>query len=209
MNTPGEDPEASEPDPSQDDLLPARAYQNGDESTSQNENTAQNESTSEEVEEIVSLVFARIENKLEQHLHTQMELPDPDQAADLREKAPEIYNLWIEIARKKAETESYIQSAQYEVPARLARTGRPWALGALVLVLVFCAYLATFGGGAVYIAGIVAAVDLVSMLGLFLGFRPELAADPRRANAKALPRPENEPPRQDPDDPKHLRIELR
>src|SRR6266704_2926571 len=81
-----------------------------------------------EVEHIASLVIARIENKLEQHLHTQMEMPSADQAAELRERAPEVYQAWIDIARQKANTDDYIQRAQYEVPERLARTGRPWAL---------------------------------------------------------------------------------
>jgi hypothetical protein len=142
--------------------------------------------SSEEVEQIASLVFARIENKLEQHLHTQMELPAADQAADLREKAPELYEEWIRIARMKAETEAYMQRAQYEVPERLARSGRPWAYGALLTVLAFCAFIVTYGGAAVYIAGIIAALDLVTMLGFFMGFRPELSPPSRRAR-KAVP----------------------
>jgi hypothetical protein len=126
------------------------------------------------VERLASLVFARVENKLEQHLHTQMELPPAEQAAALREKAPEVYNAWVDIARQKAETEAYVQRAQYDVPAKLGRTGRPWALAALVAVLAFCAYVAHLGGAGVYVGGIIAAINLVSMLGLFLGFRPEL-----------------------------------
>jgi hypothetical protein len=134
-----------------------------------------------EVEQIASLVFARIENKLEQHLHTQMEMPSADQAADLRDRAPEIYQTWIEIARQKADTEAYVQRAQYEVPERLARTGRPWALAALLVVLGFCGYVASLGGAGLYIGGIVAAIDLVTMLGLFFGFRPEFMEQERRS----------------------------
>jgi hypothetical protein len=137
----------------------------------------------EEVEQIANLVFARIENKLEQHLHTQMELPSADQAAELREKAPELYQEWIRIAGIKADTEAFTQRAQYEVPERLARTGRPWAFAALVIVLGFCGYVMTFGGAAVYIAGIIAALDLVTMLSLFMGFRPELLDSARRRKA--------------------------
>jgi hypothetical protein len=141
-----------------------------------------------EVEQIASLVFARIENKLEQHLHTQMEMPSADQAADLRDRAPEVYEAWIDIARQKADTEAYVQRAQYEVPERLARTGRPWALSALVLVLGFCGYVASLGGSAVYVAGIVAALDLVAMMGLFFGFRPALN---KESKEKELPSPES------------------
>jgi hypothetical protein len=176
---PRDEPDTSEEAVSRGDLLPEDESRQGDD-----------EGASEEVEQIASLVIARIENKLEQHLYTQMELPDPDQAAELRDKAPEVYQLWIDIARKKADSEVYVQSAQYQVPERLARTGRPWALAALFLVLVFCAYIASLGGSAVYVAGIIAALDLVAMLGLFLGFRPELAADSRRPSSKALSRKE-------------------
>jgi hypothetical protein len=136
-----------------------------------------------EVEHIVGLVFARIENKLEQHLHTQMEMPSADQAASLRERAPEVYQAWIDIARQKANTEDYIQRAQYQVPASLARSGRPWALGALVLVLAFCGYVASKGGAGIYVGGVVAAFDLAAMLGLFFGYRPEL--DRRRLELEA------------------------
>jgi hypothetical protein len=139
-----------------------------------------------EVEQIASLVFARIENKLEQHLHTQMEMPSADQAAELRDRAPEVYQAWIDIARQKADTEAYIQRAQYEVPERLARSGRPWAIGALVLVLGFCGYVASLGGSGIYVAGVIAALDLVAMLGLFFGFRPTPNLESRSAK-KELP----------------------
>lgn len=139
-----------------------------------------------EVEHIASLVIARIENKLEQHLHTQMEMPSADQAAELRDRAPEVYQAWIDIARQKAETEAFIQRAQYEVPERLARTGRPWALGALILVLVFCGYVASLGRTGIYVAGIIAALDLATMIGLFFGFRPGPDLESRQTK-KALP----------------------
>lgn len=148
------------------------------------------------VDQLASLVFAKIENRLEHHLHTQMEMPSAEQAKRLREDAPEVYKAWIDIARQKADTEAYIQRAQYEVPERLARTGRPWGLVALVCVLGFCAYLASLGGAAVYLAGVVAALDLVAMMGLFFGFRPELEARrrqqlPGEPEAEAKPEPES------------------
>lgn len=138
------------------------------------------------VERIANLVFAQVENKLEQHLHTQMELPPADQAAELREKAPEVYKAWVAIARQKADTEAYVQRAQYEVPAHLARTGRPWALAALVLVLVLCGYIASLGGAGKYVGGILAAVDLVTMVGMFMGLAPELESGREREGRKRL-----------------------
>ncbi len=84
-----------------------------------------------DVDRIANIVVARIENKLEQHLHLPMEMPSVEQAEALREKAPELYHLWLRIAGQKADTESYVERAPYQVPERLARGGRPWALGAL------------------------------------------------------------------------------
>ncbi len=58
----------------------------------------------------------------------------------LREKAPELYDLWLRIAQDKAETDNYVHRAPYEVPERLAHSGRPRALGAMIVVLAFCGY---------------------------------------------------------------------
>jgi hypothetical protein len=117
-----------------------------------------------EIERIVEIVERRIEH---------LPLPDPDQAAQLREKAPELYHAYIRIAEQRAATESYVQRAPFEVPERLARSGRPWALTALIVVLAFCGYLASLGGAAQYIAGVIAAFDIVAMLALFFGLNPD------------------------------------
>ena len=148
-----------------------------------------------DVDRIANIVVARIENKLEQHLHLPMEMPSVEQAEALREKAPELYHLWLRIAGQKADTESYVERAPYQVPERLARGGRPWALGALLIVLAFCGYVASLGGAGPYIGGIIAALDLIAMLGLFFGFRPEDASSlsKRRRNRSLSDEPSNPP----------------
>src|SRR5580658_5836384 len=102
-----------------------------------------------------------------------------DQAIALREQAPEMYDLWMRIAQEKAATAAYVERAPYEVPERLAQAGRPRALGALVIVLSFCGYLAWLGGPGPYIAGLVAILDLAVMFGMFFGLRPERLPDVR------------------------------
>jgi hypothetical protein len=72
------------------------------------------------------------------------------------------------------------------VPERLAQSGRPRALGALIVVLSFCGYLAWLGGPGPYIGGLVAIIDLVAMLGVFFGLRPDRLAEPRRPGRKPL-----------------------
>src|SRR5262249_11121089 len=67
-----------------------------------------------------------------------VEAPSVEQAIMLREQAPELYDLWLKIAQEKAATANYVDRAPYEVPERLAQSGRPRALGALIIVLSFC-----------------------------------------------------------------------
>lgn len=106
-----------------------------------------------------------------------------EQAITLREQAPELYDLWLKIAQEKAATANYVDRAPYEVPERLAQSARPRALGALIVVLSFCGYLAWLGGPGPYIAGLIAILDLAAMLGIFFGLRPDRLGDPRRPSS--------------------------
>jgi hypothetical protein len=114
------------------------------------------------------------------------EILSVDQAIALREQAPELYDLWLRIAQEKADTANYVDRAPYEVPERLAQSGRPRALGALIVVLSFCGYLAWLGGPGPYIGGLIALVDLAAMLGIFFGLRPDRLAETRRPRRKPL-----------------------
>jgi hypothetical protein len=107
------------------------------------------------------------------------DIPTVEQAIALREQAPELYDLWLKIAQDKAATASYVERAPYEIPERLAQTGRPRALGALVIVLSFCGYLAWLGGPGPYIGGLIAILDLAVMFGMFFGLRPDRLPDVR------------------------------
>jgi hypothetical protein len=107
----------------------------------------------------------------------QATLTSVEQTIALREQAPEMYDLWLKIAKDKAATANYVQRAPYEVPERLAHSGRPRALGALVIVLSFCGYLAWLGGPGPYIGGLIALADLIVMFGMFFGLRPERLPD--------------------------------
>jgi hypothetical protein len=110
-----------------------------------------------------------------------------DQAITLREQAPELYDLWLKIAQEKAATANYVDRAPYEIPERLAQAGRPRALGALIVVLSFCGYLAWLGGPGPYIGGLIAIVDLAAMLGIFFGLRPDRLSEPRSGNRTSRP----------------------
>ncbi len=107
-----------------------------------------------------------------------------EQAITLREQAPELYDLWLKIAQEKAATANYVDRAPYEIPERLAQAGRPRALGALIVVLSFCGYLAWLGGPGPYIGGLIAIVDLAAMLGIFFGLRPDRLSEPRSGRGR-------------------------
>ena len=126
------------------------------------------------------------------------EIPSAEQAVLLREKAPELYDLWLRIAQDKAETDNYVHRAPYEVPERLAHSGRPRALGAMILVLAFCGYLASVNAAGVYVGGVIAILDLLIMLVLFFGLRPEHLTETSRARKRRLSRSRARPgnPRQ-------------
>jgi hypothetical protein len=111
--------------------------------------------------------------------------PSVDQAIALREQAPELYDLWLKVARDNAATANYVHRAPYEVPERLAQSGRPRALVALIIVLSFCGYLAWLGGPGPYIGGLIAILDLGAMLAIFFGLRPDRVEDPRRAGKRS------------------------
>ena len=114
----------------------------------------------------------------------QADIGSVEQAIALREQAPEMYDLWLKIAKDKAATANYVERAPYEVPERLAQSGRPRALGALVIVLSFCGYLAWLGGPGLYIGGLIAILDLVVMFGMFFGLRPERLPDPQETERR-------------------------
>jgi hypothetical protein len=118
----------------------------------------------------------------------QADIGSVEQAIALREQAPEMYDLWLKIAKDKAATANYVERAPYEVPERLAQSGRPRALGALIIILSFCGYLAWLGGPGPYIGGLIAILDLGVMFSMFFGLRPERLPDPQETEPRSPPR---------------------
>jgi hypothetical protein len=142
-----------------------------------------------DLEQLASLVYERIGEKIDPRPDPASAAPSVEEAVLLREKAPELYDLWLKIAQEKAATGNYVQRAPYEVPERLAQGGRPRALSALVVVLAFCGYLAWLGGPGPYIGGLIAILDLLIMLCLFFGLRPDQLSDPARPRKRRLAPP--------------------
>jgi hypothetical protein len=139
-----------------------------------------------DIDQIASQVYERIGDKMDHRPDTDQDTPPAEQAIMLRDKAPELYDLWLKIAQEKAATSNYVQRAPYEVPERLAQSGRPRALSAMIVVLAFCGYLASLGGPGPYIGGLIAILDLLVMLALFFGLRPDHLTDSGRPRKRRL-----------------------
>ncbi|MGH3302199.1 MAG: hypothetical protein ACRDOK_11050 [Streptosporangiaceae bacterium] len=139
-------------------------------------------------QQIADAVADRIGDKVPDVRGQQPDIPSVSQAIALREQAPELYDLWLKIAKDNAATANYVDRAPYEVPERLAQSGRPRALGALVIVLAFCGYLAWLGGPGPYIGGLIAILDLGVMFGMFFGLRPDRLPDPAQHERRSQPR---------------------
>jgi hypothetical protein len=137
--------------------------------------------------DIADAVVDRIGGKVNDD-RQQADIPSVSQAVTLRDQAPELYDLWLKVAKEKADTANYVDRAPYEIPERLAQSGRPRALGALVIVLSFCGYLAWLGGPGPYIGGLIAILDLLIMFGMFFGLRPERLPDAQPAKPRKPPR---------------------
>jgi hypothetical protein len=90
-----------------------------------------------------------------------------EDVAYLRENCREYYDNLINSDRITTEA----KAREMGEAADLARTGRPWALAALMVVSALCAYIASLGGIGEYIAGILAAINLAAMLGVFMGIK--------------------------------------
>jgi hypothetical protein len=139
-----------------------------------------------DIDQIASQVYERIGDRMDHRPDTAQDTPPAEQAIMLRDKAPELYDLWLKIAQEKAATSNYVQRAPYEVPERLAQSGRPRALSAMIVVLAFCGYLASLGGPGPYIGGLIAILDLLVMLALFFGLRPDHLTESSRPRKRRL-----------------------
>ena len=139
------------------------------------------------LERLASMVSERMAaERAGAHADPPQQMPSVEEAVLLREKAPELYDLWLKIAQDRATTDNYVHRAPYEVPERLAHSGRPRALSAMVVVLAFGGYLASLGGPGPYIGGLIAILDLLIMLALFFGLRPEHLSEPARPRKRRL-----------------------
>lgn len=117
------------------------------------------------LEEITSLVLQRVE----QHLHVPILMPDVGELSDMKDRAPEAYAAFLRMTEERASADAFVDRAAYEMPYKLATRGQAFGLLALIAVLGFCAFIATLGTAGQIIGGIIAAIDLVAIIATLMG----------------------------------------
>jgi uncharacterized membrane protein len=132
----------------------------------------------QQVEQLVNVVLAKIEQRFEQHLHVPIYMPDVDELADMRERTPEAYEAWVRMTEQRSATENHMDRAEYDQPFQIAVRGQRYGVVALILVLAFCGYLASLGTAGTIVGGILATIDIVTLIAQLMGNKPEPKAAP-------------------------------
>jgi|GEM_PF-3420639 len=97
--------------------------------------------------------------------------PDPDTSADLRKKAPEVYEAWLQTTRETIETDNYVRRAEVDNPRKMATRGL--IVGAIVVLALFAlAAYATYLHQQ-WLAGFLVTIDVVLLASIFTGNNPQ------------------------------------
>jgi hypothetical protein len=91
-------------------------------------------------------------------------LPPADEAAALKAGAPEIYDLWIELARKNADNDAEIRRLPFEHSFKIGKRGQYFSAFTVLVIFAFCGYLASLGGAGPYIGGVLGTFNFVALL---------------------------------------------
>lgn len=117
------------------------------------------------VDRVASIVLARIEQH--QHIHLPEQAPDAAALEELKQRAPEAYDLWIETARKRVDHDIWRSQRATRQPYRLASLGQWLGLAAVLGVMVLAGYVAHEGHGVV--AGVLGVIDIIGLAAVFNG----------------------------------------
>lgn len=117
------------------------------------------------IERVASVVLARIEQH--QHIHLPEQAPDAAQLEELKRRAPEAYQLWIETTRKRVDHDIWRSKKATRQPYLLASLGQWLGLMAVLAVLVLAGFAVHYGHGVV--AGVLGVVDIIGLAAVFNG----------------------------------------
>lgn len=84
---------------------------------------------------------------------------------EMKEKTPEMYDLYISGISKAIEADYIQRTAPYTEPARLVQSGRRYGLAAVTAVLLFAGFALYLDRA--LLAGIIVAIDIVALAAVF------------------------------------------
>lgn len=118
-----------------------------------------------DIAQIVAHVVAQINQH--QHIHLPEQAPDPNQLAELREKVPEVYDLWIETTRKRNDHEIWQSRKIIRQPYLLASLGQWLGLTAVLGVLILAGY--AFHLDHPWVGAVLGVFDVIGLAAVFNG----------------------------------------
>lgn len=101
----------------------------------------------------------------ENHFHQELATPNPVRLAELRERAPEVYQAYVNGINKSVEADYIARTAPYTAPIENARSGRRYGLAAVLAAFVLVGLALHYDHP--WIAGIIASLNLVGLVTVF------------------------------------------
>lgn len=91
--------------------------------------------------------------------------PDPDTSAELKIKAPEVYDAWIATTKSSIETDNYVRKATVDNTASIAKRGQIIGFFSVIFVLILAGYCAWLDKP--WLSGFLVAIDVVALAAVF------------------------------------------
>jgi hypothetical protein len=139
----------------------------------------------DDIERIAALVVAQITQHRHHHIHLPEQPPNADQLAELKAKAPEAYDLWIETTRKRADHDIWQSQKAVRQPYLLASLGQWLGLAAVLSVLVL-ADLAVYLDHP-WVGGILGVIDVIGLAAVFNGNQWRRREPPQQGGQQRSP----------------------
>jgi predicted lipid-binding transport protein (Tim44 family) len=123
-----------------------------------------------------------------QHIYLPDQTPNAAQLEELKQRAPEAYELWLETTRKRVDHDIWRSQKAIRQPYLLASLGQWLGLLAVLAVLVLAGFVAHEGHGVV--AGVLGVIDIIGLAAVFNGNQGRRhQQQPKQQKPKQQPQP--------------------
>lgn len=99
------------------------------------------------------------------HQQVTQNFPDPETSKALREKAPEVYDAWINTTVDSISADNHVRRAQVDNPRKISNVGQISGVIVVLSVLALAAY--AVHENQPWLAGFLCTIDLVLLAGVF------------------------------------------